>query len=153
MEETTSHWVASWIDSTTGETVHAIIASFAVSGYASTEGRQCKPFNSLLGDTYEADDPDKGLCFFSKRVKNIAERFLKWVMVEGYIFFAEPCYHQSEDHKQKSGREHIREPRFYTKVFNECHVSDDVSGSSYEFSLVETRSIGASGDNKINENQ
>ncbi|GKD13402.1 phosphoethanolamine N-methyltransferase 3, partial [Tanacetum coccineum] len=35
----------------------------------------------------------------------------------------------------------------------ECHVSDDVSGSSYEFSLVETRSIGASGDNKINENQ
>ncbi|GJV02644.1 phosphomethylethanolamine N-methyltransferase-like protein isoform X2 [Tanacetum coccineum] len=28
-----------------------------------------------------------------------------------------------------------------------------MSGSSYEFSLVETKSIGASGDNKINENQ
>ncbi|KAK6930917.1 Oxysterol-binding protein [Dillenia turbinata] len=26
------------------------IAAFAVSGYASTEGRQCKPFNPLLGD-------------------------------------------------------------------------------------------------------
>nr|GEV23699.1 phosphoethanolamine N-methyltransferase [Tanacetum cinerariifolium] len=35
----------------------------------------------------------------------------------------------------------------------ECHVSDDVSGSSYEFSLVETKSIRASGDNKIDENQ
>ncbi|KAG0456428.1 hypothetical protein HPP92_024216 [Vanilla planifolia] len=34
--------------------------SFAVSGYASTEGRQCKPFNPLLGETYEADYPDKG---------------------------------------------------------------------------------------------
>ncbi|GJZ39599.1 hypothetical protein Tco_0586162 [Tanacetum coccineum] len=25
MEETTSHWVASWIDSTTGKTVHAMV--------------------------------------------------------------------------------------------------------------------------------
>lgn len=39
------------------------IAAFAVSGYASTEGRQCKPFNPLLGETYEADYPDKGLRF------------------------------------------------------------------------------------------
>ncbi|GJS78592.1 oxysterol-binding protein [Tanacetum coccineum] len=44
------------------------IASFAVSGYASTEGRQCKPFNPLLGETYEAKYPDKGLCFFSEKV-------------------------------------------------------------------------------------
>nr|GEV16836.1 phosphomethylethanolamine N-methyltransferase-like isoform X1 [Tanacetum cinerariifolium] len=85
-------------------------------------------------------------------VKDIAEKFLKWVMVEGYIFFTEPCSHQSEDHKQKRDQEHICEPKFYTKVFKECHVSD-VAGSSYEFSLVETKNIGASGDNKINENQ
>lgn len=44
------------------------IAAFAVSGYASTEGRQCKPFNPLLGETYEADYPDKGLRFFSEKV-------------------------------------------------------------------------------------
>ncbi|KAG5391901.1 hypothetical protein IGI04_021864 [Brassica rapa subsp. trilocularis] len=43
------------------------IAAFAVSGYASTEGRQCKPFNPLLGETYEADYPDKGLRFFSEK--------------------------------------------------------------------------------------
>lgn len=44
------------------------IAAFAVSGYASTQGRQCKPFNPLLGETYEADYPDKGLHFFSEKV-------------------------------------------------------------------------------------
>lgn len=44
------------------------IAAFAVSGYASTEGRQCKPFNPLLGETYEADYPDKGLRFYSEKV-------------------------------------------------------------------------------------
>ncbi|KAJ1422691.1 Pleckstrin-like proteiny domain [Sesbania bispinosa] len=46
------------------------IAAFAVSSYASTEGRQCKPFNPLLGETYEADYPDKGLKFFSEKVSH-----------------------------------------------------------------------------------
>lgn len=44
------------------------VAAFAVSGYASTDGRNCKPFNPLLGETYEADYPDKGLRFFSEKV-------------------------------------------------------------------------------------
>lgn len=46
------------------------VAAFAVSGYASTEGRHCKPFNPLLGETYEADFPDKGLHFFSEKVSH-----------------------------------------------------------------------------------
>lgn len=46
------------------------MAAFAVSGYASTEGRQCKPFNPLLGETYEADYPDKGVHFFSEKVSH-----------------------------------------------------------------------------------
>ena len=44
------------------------VAAFAVSGYASSEGRHCKPFNPLLGETYEADYPDKGIRFFSEKV-------------------------------------------------------------------------------------
>ncbi|KAE8687346.1 Oxysterol-binding protein-related protein 2B [Hibiscus syriacus] len=36
------------------------VAAFAESAYSSTEGRICKPFNPLLGETYEADFPDKG---------------------------------------------------------------------------------------------
>ncbi|KAL8162395.1 hypothetical protein V2J09_013884 [Rumex salicifolius] len=46
------------------------VAAFAVSGYASTEGRTCKPFNPLLGETYEADFPDKGLRFISEKVSH-----------------------------------------------------------------------------------
>jgi hypothetical protein len=44
------------------------VAAFAVSGYASTDGRTCKPFNPLLGETYEADYPDKGVRFISEKV-------------------------------------------------------------------------------------
>lgn len=54
------------------------IAAFAVSGYASTEGRQCKPFNPLLGETYEADYPDKGLHFFSEKVMHFVPPYLKY---------------------------------------------------------------------------
>ncbi|KAJ7945165.1 Oxysterol-binding protein-related protein like [Quillaja saponaria] len=46
------------------------VAAFAVSGYACTEGRNCKPFNPLLGETYEADYPDKGLRFISEKVSH-----------------------------------------------------------------------------------
>ncbi|GMI90589.1 OSBP(oxysterol binding protein)-related protein 1C [Hibiscus trionum] len=46
------------------------VAAFAVSGYSSTEGRICKPFNPLLGETYEADFPDKGVRFISEKVSH-----------------------------------------------------------------------------------
>ncbi|KAL5551153.1 hypothetical protein UlMin_001329 [Ulmus minor] len=46
------------------------VAAFAVSAYASSEGRHCKPFNPLLGETYEADFPDKGIHFFSEKVSH-----------------------------------------------------------------------------------
>lgn len=46
------------------------VAAFAVSAYASSEGRHCKPFNPLLGETYEADYPEKGIRFFSEKVSH-----------------------------------------------------------------------------------
>ncbi|KAF8032842.1 hypothetical protein BT93_D1660 [Corymbia citriodora subsp. variegata] len=46
------------------------VAAFAVSGYASSKGRHCKPFNPLLGETYEADYPEKGVRFFSEKVSH-----------------------------------------------------------------------------------
>lgn len=55
------------------------VAAFAVSGYASTDGRNCKPFNPLLGETYEADYPDKGLRFFSEKVQ--ANFLMPWIML------------------------------------------------------------------------
>ncbi|KAK4771373.1 hypothetical protein SAY87_031905 [Trapa incisa] len=46
------------------------VAAFAISGYASSKGRHCKPFNPLLGETYEADFPEKGIRFFSEKVSH-----------------------------------------------------------------------------------
>ncbi|KAL5567407.1 hypothetical protein UlMin_030571 [Ulmus minor] len=46
------------------------VAAFAISGYASSDGRTCKPFNPLLGETYEADFPDKGVRFISEKVSH-----------------------------------------------------------------------------------
>ncbi|PKA46479.1 Oxysterol-binding protein-related protein 2A [Apostasia shenzhenica] len=46
------------------------VAAFAVSGYACSDGRLCKPFNPLLGETYEADFPEKGVRFFSEKVSH-----------------------------------------------------------------------------------
>ncbi|THG16622.1 hypothetical protein TEA_025974 [Camellia sinensis var. sinensis] len=48
------------------------IAAFAVSGYSCTEGRNCKPFNPLLGETYEAAYPDNGLRFISEKDKFVS---------------------------------------------------------------------------------
>ncbi|KAK9067569.1 hypothetical protein SSX86_011680 [Deinandra increscens subsp. villosa] len=85
-------------------------------------------------------------------VEYVAERLLKWVKVGGYIFFRESCFHQSGDHKRKNNPTHYREPRFYTKVFKECHTSD-ASGNSYELSLVGSKCIGAYVRSKKNQNQ
>ncbi|CAI8585480.1 unnamed protein product [Vicia faba] len=46
------------------------VAAFAVSAYASTDGKICKPFNPLLGETYEADFPDRGFRFISEKVSH-----------------------------------------------------------------------------------
>ncbi|XP_043715858.1 oxysterol-binding protein-related protein 2A-like isoform X2 [Telopea speciosissima] len=46
------------------------VSAFAVSGYASSEGRHCKPFNPLLGETFEAEYPDKAIRFFSEKVSH-----------------------------------------------------------------------------------
>uniref|UniRef100_A0A3B3QH37 Oxysterol-binding protein n=2 Tax=Paramormyrops kingsleyae TaxID=1676925 RepID=A0A3B3QH37_9TELE len=48
-----------------------IVAAFAVSGYSSTYYRAgSKPFNPLLGETYECIREDKGLRFFSEQVSH-----------------------------------------------------------------------------------
>jgi hypothetical protein len=46
------------------------VAAFAASEYASTIGRVAKPFNPLLGETYEYVRPDKGYRFFIEQVSH-----------------------------------------------------------------------------------
>ena len=45
------------------------VATFAVSAYASSYHRAgSKPFNPVLGETYECDRPDKGFRFLAEQV-------------------------------------------------------------------------------------
>ena len=46
------------------------VAAFAASEYASTTGRVAKPFNPLLGETYEYVRPDKGYRFVIEQVSH-----------------------------------------------------------------------------------
>ncbi|KAI9848813.1 MAG: hypothetical protein M1838_000366 [Thelocarpon superellum] len=46
------------------------VAAFATSEYASTIGRVAKPFNPLLGETFEYARPDKGYRFFVEQVSH-----------------------------------------------------------------------------------
>jgi hypothetical protein len=46
------------------------VAAFAASEYASTIGRVAKPFNPLLGETYEYARPDKQFRFFIEQVSH-----------------------------------------------------------------------------------
>lgn len=46
------------------------VAAFAASEYCSTIGRIAKPFNPLLGETYEYVRPDKGYRFFIEQVSH-----------------------------------------------------------------------------------
>ncbi|KAI9114028.1 hypothetical protein K1719_015279 [Acacia pycnantha] len=87
-----------------------------------------------------------------QEVEKLAERMVKWLKVGGYLFFRESCFHQSGDSKRKYNPTHYREPRFYTKVFKECHMNDD-SGNSFELSFVGCKCIGAYVRNKKNQNQ
>ncbi|KAH2915358.1 hypothetical protein KXW73_004897 [Aspergillus fumigatus] len=46
------------------------VAAYAASEYASTIGRVAKPFNPLLGETFEYARPDKGYRFFIEQVSH-----------------------------------------------------------------------------------
>ncbi|KAL4991729.1 Oxysterol-binding protein-domain-containing protein [Aspergillus falconensis] len=46
------------------------VAAYAASEYASTIGRVAKPFNPLLGETFEYARPDKGYRFFVEQVSH-----------------------------------------------------------------------------------
>nr|XP_033703155.1 oxysterol-binding protein-related protein 7 isoform X5 [Tursiops truncatus] len=67
------------------------IAAFAVSAYSSTYHRAgCKPFNPVLGETYECERPDRGFRFISEQVSHHppisachaeSENFIFWQVV------------------------------------------------------------------------
>ncbi|KAJ3670687.1 hypothetical protein LUZ60_008113 [Juncus effusus] len=114
----------------------------------------------LLADVYSADvaiyEESVDLIFSNwllmslsdAEVEQVAGRMVEWLKPGGNIFFSELCLDQSGELKREANQTHYREPRFYTKIFKECH-SYDKQGNSYELSLVTCKTIG----NKENQNQ
>lgn len=69
--------------------VQVLVAAFAVSGYSSTYYRAgSKPFNPLLGETYECIREDKGFCFFSEQVSTCSHSS-KWSILSNKKEFIE----------------------------------------------------------------
>eukprot|EP00128_Syssomonas_multiformis_P014889 Colp12_sorted_trinity150504_noHs@7553 len=48
----------------------AYVAAFTISSYANTITRTGKPFNPILGETFELDCPDKGWRYISEQVSH-----------------------------------------------------------------------------------
>lgn len=65
------------------------VAAFAASEYASTIGRVAKPFNPLLGETYEYVRPDKGYRFFIEQVSHHPPIGAAWAESAKWDYYGE----------------------------------------------------------------
>lgn len=65
------------------------VAAFAASEYASTIGRVAKPFNPLLGETYEYVRPDKGYRFVVEQVSHHPPVGAAWVESPKWEYYGE----------------------------------------------------------------
>ena len=65
------------------------VAAFAASEYASTIGRVAKPFNPLLGETYEYARPDKGYRFVVEQVSHHPPIGAAWAESARWEYYGE----------------------------------------------------------------
>ncbi|KAI0221442.1 hypothetical protein L0F63_001893, partial [Massospora cicadina] len=65
------------------------VAAFAMSNYSSTHGRTGKPFNPLLGETFEYVRPDRGYRYVSEQVSHHPPISACYAESPNYIFQAE----------------------------------------------------------------
>ncbi|KAJ9075215.1 hypothetical protein DSO57_1038180 [Entomophthora muscae] len=64
------------------------VAAFAISNYSSTSGRTGKPFNPLLGETFEYVRPDRGYRYVSEQVSHHPPISACYAESPNYIFQA-----------------------------------------------------------------
>lgn len=71
------------------------VAAFAASEYSSTIDRVAKPFNPLLGETYEYVRPDKGYRFLVEQVSHHPPIGAAWAEAPKWDYWASSLYHMS----------------------------------------------------------
>ncbi|KAJ1920926.1 hypothetical protein H4219_000979 [Mycoemilia scoparia] len=87
MEYSTLLDIASCLPASVDRTLY--VAAFAMSNYSSTFGRVAKPFNPLLGETYEYVRTDKRYRAFSEQVSHHPPVSACWVEGDNYIYHAD----------------------------------------------------------------
>ncbi|KAJ9087713.1 hypothetical protein DSO57_1030452 [Entomophthora muscae] len=65
------------------------VTAFAMSNYSSTAGRIAKPFNPLLGETFEYVRPDRGFRYVSEQVSHHPPVSACFCESSNYVFFGE----------------------------------------------------------------
>lgn len=65
------------------------VAAFSVSPYSSTIGRIAKPFNPLLGETFEYADKDKDFRFFTEQVSHHPPISASWAESPKWDYYGE----------------------------------------------------------------
>ncbi|KAI0243509.1 hypothetical protein L0F63_005984 [Massospora cicadina] len=65
------------------------VTAFAMSNYSSTAGRVAKPFNPLLGETFEYARPDRGFRYISEQVSHHPPVSACFCESSNYVFFGE----------------------------------------------------------------
>ena len=68
----------------------AFVAAFAMSNYSSTIGRIAKPFNPMLGETYELVREDKGFRFIAEKVVHRPVRMACQAEAKEWTFVQSP---------------------------------------------------------------
>ncbi|PGG98796.1 hypothetical protein GX51_06592 [Blastomyces parvus] len=71
------------------------VAAFAASEYASTIGRVAKPFNPLLGETFEYVRPDKGYRFFIEQISHHPPIGAAWAESPKWDYYGESAVKSS----------------------------------------------------------
>ena len=95
------------------------VAAFAASEYASTIGRVAKPFNPLLGETYEYVRPDKGYRFFIEQVSHHPPIGAAWAEAPKWDYYVSPLYPEPCMNANRSLQgESAVKSRFYGKSFD-----------------------------------
>ncbi|KAM3163105.1 Swh1p [Lachancea thermotolerans] len=67
------------------------VAVFSVSSYSSTTKRVAKPFNPILGETYEYSRPDEHFRFFAEQVSHHPPISATWSESAKWDFWGESC--------------------------------------------------------------
>lgn len=114
-----------------------LVAAFAVSGYASTVNRSGrKPFNPLLGETFECVRPDLGFKFISEKVSHSPPIMVCHAEHDSYTFY--------QDSQVKTKYELLLfTSRFWGKSFEliptgTVHVILKSTGEHYSWNKVTT---------------